>query len=58
LHQRHQPQRTTFARVGAFPLAVHSKDAARLLTLEPCVYSAALRGAGGGGAMIEIYEVP
>jgi hypothetical protein len=48
-----------YERVGAFPLAAGSKDAALMLTVQPGVYSVALSSADGGSgeAMIEIYEV-
>ena len=47
-------------RVGAFPLAAGSKDAAILINLPPGTYSAQVTGAGTttGVALIEVYEVP
>jgi hypothetical protein len=47
-------------RVGAFPLAAGSKDAAILINLPPGTYSAQATGAGTttGVALIEVYEVP
>ena len=52
---------TTAARsVGAFPLAIGSKDAALSLTLVPGTYAVQVTGAGGvtGTALIEVYELP
>lgn len=48
------------AQVGAFKLGAASKDAALLITLEPGVYSALVRGANGatGVGLVEVYEVP
>jgi hypothetical protein len=50
---------STFAQVGAFPLAGPSRDAALLVTLEPGTYTAKVSGVGAtaGTALIEIYEV-
>ncbi|MGH8018162.1 MAG: hypothetical protein ACREIA_07700 [Opitutaceae bacterium] len=47
-------------RVGAFPLASGSKDAALVLTLQPGIYSFHASGAGDGAgiALVEVYEVP
>ena len=46
--------------VGAFGIAdAASKDAILLITLAPGSYTAEVRGAGGGGgALVEVYEVP
>lgn len=48
------------ARVGAFAItAAQSADAMILITLQPGNYSAEVRGATGGGAvLVEVYEVP
>jgi hypothetical protein len=50
---------TAFARVGAFPLATDSKDAALLITFMPGAYTVQISGAGGqtGIALVEVYEV-
>ena len=53
----------TFATVGAFPLALETKDAALLVTLPPGSYTAQVTGLGNattstGVALIEVYEVP
>lgn len=47
-------------RVGAFPLAAGSKDAAILINLPPGTYNAQATGSGTttGVALIEVYEVP
>jgi hypothetical protein len=46
--------------VGAFGIAdASSKDAILLITLAPGSYTAEVRGVtGGGGALVEVYEVP
>ncbi len=46
--------------VGAFALDATSRDAGLLVTLEPGVYSAQVRGRNGGTgtALVEVYEVP
>lgn len=48
------------SRVGAFPLARGSRDAAILINLPPGTYSAQVTGAGTstGIALVEVYEVP
>lgn len=48
-----------FARVGAFSLPASSHDAAVLVTLEPGLYSVAVKGVGEntGRALVEIYDV-
>ena len=48
------------SRLGAFPLATGSKDAALLVTLAPGNYTALVNGVGDttGTALIEVYEVP
>lgn len=48
------------AKVGAFPLAGGSRDAALLRTLPPGAYTVHVNGAGGasGTALAEIYQVP
>lgn len=48
------------ARVGAFPLASGSRDAALVATLAPGNYTVQVIGAGaiGGAALVEVYEVP
>ena len=48
------------SKVGAFPLAANSLDAAVLITLVPGSYTVHLTGAAGtsGVALIEAYEVP
>lgn len=50
----------SFARIGAFPLAANSRDAAALAILEPGSYSARISSSSGatGEALIEIYELP
>jgi hypothetical protein len=49
----------TMSRVGAFPLAAGSKDAALLVALPPGAYTALVRaGATGGVVLIELYDVP
>lgn len=49
----------TAARLGAFPFATGSLDAAALLTLPAGAYTAVIEGAGGGTgvALAEAYEV-
>lgn len=46
--------------VGAFPLAVGSRDAALLLSVPPGAYTVEIKGkdASEGVALLEIYEVP
>jgi hypothetical protein len=48
------------ARVGAFALALDSKDAVLLLTLPPGSYTAQVSGVAQttGTALVEVYEVP
>jgi hypothetical protein len=48
------------AQVGAFALAVGSRDAALVATLSPGQYSARVTGVGGatGTALLEVYELP
>ncbi len=50
----------TATRVGAFPFALSSHDAALLVTLQPGNYTALVSGANGttGVALIEVYEIP
>jgi sugar lactone lactonase YvrE len=49
--------RSTSDRVGAFPLAAGSRDAAILLTLPPGAYSARVSPNGGNGvALVEVYD--
>jgi len=50
----------TFTAVGAFPLALETRDAALLVTLPPGAYSAQISGPGTttGIALVEVYEVP
>jgi hypothetical protein len=47
-------------RVGAFPLAAGSEDAALLITLPPGAYVLEVKGKadGGGVVLLEIYDVP
>lgn len=47
-------------RVGAFPFADGSKDAALVVTVPPGNYTAFVSGAGGtsGIVLVEVYEVP
>jgi hypothetical protein len=49
-----------FTRVGAFPLAAASRDAALLVDLLPGAYSVQVSGNNGGTgpALVEIYELP
>jgi sugar lactone lactonase YvrE len=49
-----------FRQIGAFPLAIGSRDAAILVTLPPGAYTAQVSGAGNdtGIALVEVYEVP
>ena len=46
--------------VGAFALALNSKDSALLVNLTPGAYTVQLSGAGTtiGAALVEVYEVP
>jgi hypothetical protein len=48
------------SRVGAFPLAAGSRDAAIVINLPPGTYSAQVSGTGTttGVALVEVYEVP
>lgn len=48
------------ANVGAFALALESKDAVLLLTLQPGNYTAQISGVNNttGAALVEVYEVP
>jgi hypothetical protein len=48
------------ARVGGFPLAANSRDAALLVTLAPGSFTALVSGAGGtsGVVLVEVFEVP
>ena len=48
----------TSARVGAFPLAAGSRDAALLLNLAPGTYTAVVSGQGtaAGVALVEVYD--
>ncbi len=48
------------AQVGAFALALESRDAVLLLTLQPGSYTAQVSGANNttGAALVEVYEVP
>lgn len=48
--------RTTFNRIGAFPLSDTSKDAALLMTLPVNTYTTVLNGDGLGLALAEIYD--
>ncbi len=52
--------RDAAVKVGAFPLAAGSRDAAMLINLPPGAYSAQVTGAGTstGIALVEVYEVP
>jgi hypothetical protein len=51
---------TAAASVGAFPLALESRDAVLLVTLPPGSYTAQVSGVnnGTGAALVEVYEVP
>jgi hypothetical protein len=49
---------TAFTQVGAFALPPNSQDAAMVVTLAPGNYSVQVTGAGGGVALVEVYEVP
>ncbi|MBL9210061.1 MAG: PQQ-binding-like beta-propeller repeat protein [Opitutaceae bacterium] len=51
---------TAAASVGAFPLALESKDAVLLVSLPPGGYTAQVSGVNNtiGAAVVEIYEVP
>jgi hypothetical protein len=48
----------TAARVGAFPLAAASRDAALALALDPGAYTAVISGQGGVGGvgLVEVYD--
>jgi hypothetical protein len=48
------------ASVGAFPLALESRDAVLLVTLPPGSYTAQITGVNNttGTALVEVYEVP
>jgi hypothetical protein len=48
--------KSTFSRLGAFPLPDGSKDAVVLANLAPKAYTANVTGAGTGLAMAEIYD--
>ena len=48
--------KTTFDRVGAFPLKSTSKDAALLATVTPDSYAITLQGSQAGMALVEIYD--
>lgn len=54
--------RAAAARVGAFPLADASKDAALLVELPPGAYTVSVESAGpainGGEVLVEVYSVP
>ncbi|MCX6954465.1 MAG: hypothetical protein NTV51_20115, partial [Verrucomicrobia bacterium] len=55
--------RTLSEQVGAFALALESRDAALLVTLPPGSYTAQVSGIGTattstGTALVEVYEVP
>lgn len=52
--------RSAMQKVGAFPLADGSKDAALLVTLDPGEYTALVFGANGatGIVLLEVYDVP
>lgn len=54
--------RAAAARVGAFPLADGSKDAALLVELQPGAYTVSVEAAGpavgGGEVLVEVYSVP
>lgn len=43
------------ARVGAFPLATGSKDAATVITLPPGAYTVHANGVGNGAVLLEVY---
>jgi len=49
---------STAARVGAFPLAAKSRDAAMVLNLQPGAYTATVTGQNGatGVSLVEIYD--
>jgi len=49
-----------FASAGMGPLTAGSKDAALLVTLEPGIYTAQMRGVDGatGVGLVELYEAP
>ncbi len=51
---------STSTSVGAFPLALESRDAVLLVTLPPGSYTAQVSGVSNtiGNALIEVYEVP
>ena len=44
-------------QTGAFPFAAGSADSAALVTLSPGVYTVQVSAAGGGPALLEVYEV-
>jgi hypothetical protein len=50
----------TGAAFGAFVLSSDSRDAAIVATVQPGSYTAQVSGVGGtgGGALVEVYEVP
>jgi hypothetical protein len=50
----------TAAAIGAFPLALESRDAVLLLTLPAGTYTAQVSGVNntGGTAIVEVYDVP
>lgn len=52
--------RDTFTHLGAFALALGSRDAALLQSLAPGSYTIVVTGTGGttGTALVEVYEVP
>jgi hypothetical protein len=47
----------TFARVGAFPFADASRDAALVVTLPPGTYTAQVTGGTTGTALVEVYTL-
>ncbi|MBL9195540.1 MAG: hypothetical protein JNJ82_24495 [Opitutaceae bacterium] len=53
---------TATATAGAFPLALGSADAARVVTLTPGAYTVRVEGASatsaGGSVLIEVYDIP
>ncbi len=61
-HATSNSVRLAASRVGAFPLAEGSKDAARLLRLQPGVYTVVAEGSffnrTGGTVLVEVYGVP
>jgi hypothetical protein len=48
--------KTTFDRVGAFPLKSTSKDAVLLATVTPDSYAVTLQGSNAGMALVEVYD--